>query len=197
LHTADGRPIHTADARVMLAGIPFVRLRDGLPREALAHGAPFAALVESAQAALVPPTLEFDFARREALCSGRRIRMQPGLLAWYAWLAECRRTGAGHNGFVRDGDATPERLLTIHMAIAGRVDEATRRALTQGFEPQQFQQKAAKINRVLDQVLSLAAAPYRVGTWGNKPLTRYGIALDPAHISPLPIAPQHKAKPPL
>ena len=91
LHTAAGRPIHTADAKVMLAEIPFVRLHDGLPREAL--------------------------------------------------------------------------------AVRG------------GLEAAQFEQNRSKINRRLATALSLAAAPYKICTQGERPTTRYGIALPAERIS--------------
>ncbi len=180
LHTAAGRPIHTADAKVMLAEIPFVRLRDGLPREALAHGAPFASLVSTAQMAVDPPTLRFDFQQAQVRCGNRAVTLPPALFAWYAWLAECRVACRGKDGFVRHSDESPDRYLAIYELVVGRNHpslEKARLATRHGLEPAQFEQNRSKINRRLAASLSLASAPYKVCTQGERPQTRYGIAL--------------------
>ena len=185
LHTPGGRPIHTADAQVMLAEIPFVRLRDGLPREALAHAAPFASLVSAAQLALDPPTLRVDLQGKKVWCGSHAVALAPALLAWYAWLAECRAAGLGEEGFVRHSDASPDRYLAIYQKVVGQHHpslEKARHASRNGLEPAQFEQKRSKINRQLASALSLAAAPYAVRSRGQRPSTRYGIALPPERI---------------
>lgn len=67
--------------------------------------------------------------------------------------------------------------------IAGKIDEATAQTYKHGFEPQQFQQKAAKINAIFDRELGFAASAYRITTRGKKPDTRYGLAIDPSAIA--------------
>lgn len=186
LHTSDGRPIHTTDARVLLAEIPFVRLREGMPREALAHESPFASMVSTAQLAVDPPALRFDLRERKVWCGNQAVELPPALLAWYAWLAACRTAGLGNDGFVRHSDVSPERYLAIYEAVVGRnhpsLDKA-RLATKAGFEPAQFEQKRSKINRELSAALSLAATPYKVSSQGQRPYTRYGIGLPPGRIT--------------
>lgn len=186
LHTRDGRPIHTADARVMLAEIPFVRLRDGLPREALTHGTPFAALVRAAQQGITPPALRFDLAQQAVWCGDTLIDLPPSLLAWYAWLAECRAGGVGDNGFLRYADASPEGYLAIYGRLVGIHHpnlESARRKLEGGLEASLFEQRRSKINRRLAAVLSLAATPYQIQSRGERPFTRYGLTIPPEHIA--------------
>lgn len=171
LYTRDGRPVHTADARVMLAEIPFVRLRSGLPKEALNHPAPFAALVRSAQAGLHGRSLTFDFAARAAICGGERVKLPPALLAWYAWLAR-------QPDFIGYREADPASYLAIYAQIVGPTHptlEKTRCMLRHGFDAGFFEQKTSKLNRILRKVLSLAAAPYLVATEGVRPHTRHGL----------------------
>ena len=185
LHTAAGRPIHTADAQVLLAEIPFVRLRDGLPKEALACGAPFASIVSTAQLAVDPPALRFDLKNKQVCCGHQVVALPPTLLAWYAWLAECRTSGLGEDGFVRHSEASPERYLAIYEKVVGRHHpslEKARLATRNGLEPAQFEQKRSKINRQLAITLSLAAVPYRVCSRGQRPFTRYGIGLPSSRI---------------
>lgn len=186
LHTREGRPIHTADARVMLAEIPFVRLRDGLPREALSRGAPFAALVRTAQQAVDPPALRFNLRQMQLWCGSQAVTLPPALFAWYAWLAQCRVSGRGEGGFVRHSDESPDRYLEIYEAVVGRnhpsLDKA-RKAMKHGLDPTQFEQKRSKINRYLAAALSLASTPYKVSSRGKRPYTRYGLELMPERIS--------------
>ena len=186
LHTRDQRPIHTADAQVVLAEIPFVRLRDGLPREALAHGAPFASMVSTAQLAIDPPALRFDLKNKMVWCGNQAVSLPPTLLAWYAWLAECRAQRHGEDGFVRFSDESPDRYLVIYETVVGRNHpslEKARIATRHGLEPTQFEQKKSKINRHLSAALSLAAFPYKVYSRGQRPVTRYGIELPPGRIA--------------
>lgn len=186
LYTRDERPVHTSDARVMLAEIPFVRLREGLPRDALSHGAPFAALVAAAQQAVDPPALRFDMRALEIRCGSQTLHLPPALFAWYAFLARCRIEALGHDGFVRQTDVDAERYLALYARLVGRDHpslETARRSMRNGLEDAQFQQKRTKINRALDMALSLAAAPYKIQTQGVRPHTRYGLGLAPERIS--------------
>ena len=186
LHTGEDRSIHTADAQVLLAEIPFVRLRDGLPREALAHGTPFASIVSTAQLAVDPPKLRFDLKEKQVWCGHQAVTLPPTLLAWYAWLAECRARALGEDGFVNFREQSPERYLALYERVVGRnhpsLEDARRLAAKEGLQPVQFQQKRSKINRHLAAALSLAALPYKVSSRGRRSHTRYGIALPPGRI---------------
>jgi len=108
------------------------------------------------------------------------------LLAWYAWLAECRAGGRGEDGFVRYSDASPDRYLAIYETVVGRNHpslEKARLAAKNGLEAQKFQVNRTKINGRLAAALSLAATPYEVCSHGQRPLIRYGIALPPGRIT--------------
>jgi CRISPR-associated protein (TIGR02584 family) len=177
LHTRDGRPVQTADARIMLAEIPFVRLRDGLPKEALRHPAPFASLVAAAQQGLAATRLSFDFARRESICGGDAVKLPPALLAWHAWLH-------AQDGFVSHRQADPASYLDIYARIVGPTHPSlatARISLKNGFDAPFFEQKTSKLNRALHTALSLAATPYLVRTRGERPNTLHGLELIPPH----------------
>ena len=191
LHARDGRPAHTADARVMLAEIPFVRLREGLPREALAHPTPFATLVAAAQEALDPPALHFDFRSREVRCGSRTVCLSPALFAWYAFLATCRIQGIGEEGFVRDRDVGAKPYLDLFARLVGRHDPALERASSackNGLDENLFQRNRTKINQALKKGLGLAATPYCIEVRGRRPRCRYGLSLPPERITLSPPA---------
>jgi hypothetical protein len=87
---------------------------------------------------------------------------------------------------VRHSDESPARYLAIYAQVVGQSHpslEKARLALRDGLEAAQFEQKRSKINRRLATALSLAAAPYKICTQGERPTTRYGIALAAERIS--------------
>ena len=184
LHTRDGRPIHTADARVMLAEIPFVRLRPLLPAAALAPDLSFSETVAATQAHLEKPALRIDLARRQLTCGRSAVALPPQLLAWYAWLA---RRAQHRQAPVRHTDADPGGFLSLYAQLVGidAVDyERTAEMLAKedGFSKEFFEQKCAKLNRALKDALGLAAAPYLIASIGQRPLTRHGLRLQPDEV---------------
>ncbi len=186
LQTRDGRPIHTADARITLAEIPFVRLREGLPREALAHATPFASLVALAQGAVDPPSLRIDLKARKVRCGQQEVVFRPAELAFYAWLAECRVAGRGEDGLVNFRNCDARDLLAAYERVVGPDSANLERAqerLREDFAPQYFQELRAKINRQLDRELGLGAAPYRIVAAGARASRVYGLALPKERIS--------------
>lgn len=51
-----------------------------------------------------------------------------------------------------------------------------------GFSKEFFEQKRAKINRILKNSLGLAATPCLIASLGQRPLTRYGLLLQANEI---------------
>lgn len=86
----DERPVSTDDAKIWLAEIPFVRLRDGLPAALLDGKASYTDAVQAVQASLPDNTLVIDFARRQIVCGGIPVKLPPRELAFYAWHAKRR-----------------------------------------------------------------------------------------------------------
>ena len=89
----DQRPLDASTAEVMLADIPFVRLRDGLQEALLREGASFGEVVRQAQRNLAAPALTLDAATCRVRCGETVLRLTPISFAWLAWFA--RRALAG------------------------------------------------------------------------------------------------------
>ena len=51
-----------------------------------------------------------------------------------------------------------------------------------GFSKEFFEQKCAKLNRILKNTLGLVATPYLIASIGQRPLTRHGLRLQPDEI---------------
>lgn len=184
LHTRQGRPIHTADATIMLAEIPFVRLRPLLPEDALGGQLSFSDSVAATQAHLATPQLAIDSRQRRIECGHRQLTLPPQLFAWYRWFAERARDRLPP---IRYTDADPATFLACYAETIGSdaVDyEITAKMLSdEGISKEFFEQKCAKVNRHLKHSLGpSAAAPYLIAPSGQRPHTRYQIKLNPEEI---------------
>lgn len=183
LHTRDGRPIHTADARILLAEIPFVRLRPLLPAAALAPELSFSDAVAATQAHLEQPSLRIHLARRQIQCGRTHLNLPPQLFAWYVWLA---RRAHKEQPPVRHTDANPDEFLDLYAEIVSRdaVDwEKAADLLSDGIPKEFFEEKCAKVNASLKKALMLSATPYLITRQGQRPLSRYSLTLRAENIA--------------
>ncbi|MFQ3581021.1 TIGR02584 family CRISPR-associated protein [Chloracidobacterium validum] len=88
IETKDGKLADCATAQVMLAEIPFVRLRDGLPPALLKGQVTMSAAVAAANRSLQPPRLVLDLLKEEVWADDLNIDVKPTELALLLWLAE-------------------------------------------------------------------------------------------------------------
>jgi CRISPR-associated protein (TIGR02584 family) len=84
----DGKPLDAAQARVELAEIPFVRLRDDLPEAAVNGLVSFGDIVRAAETSRAEPHLRVLIGERAIECNGVRVDLPPQSFAVYGWLAE-------------------------------------------------------------------------------------------------------------
>ncbi len=178
----DSRPLDAKDARVTLAEIPFVRLRQGLPEALLAGEAGFQAVVRAAQSAVAPPELAIDPANGRISAGGVVIRLPPVETAFLVWMA--RRRIRGEAPLPCPPEGTPslayakEFLAVYREAAKDRRDlERTERALRRGMDKGYFESHKSKLNRRLRRALGPNAAVYAIQAFGNRPHTRFGLGI--------------------
>lgn len=97
----DERPVSTDDAKIWLAEIPFVRLRDGLPDALLDGKSSYTEAVQAVQQSLSNNSLLIDLTQRQIVCGGIAVKLPPRELAFYAWHAQRKITlgDAAHIGW--------------------------------------------------------------------------------------------------
>ena len=191
LFDRNNKPIHTSDARITLAEIPFVRLRHAHATIGLESQAGFSQVVAIAQAHLAPPELRVDLASQSLTCAGQTVRLEPAVFAYYAWLAKRLKTGAGPVRY-DNAEAVAEYLAVYAQVLNDPTSarlENTSEVLNRRMNLPASQRKTsirkyfdplkAKVNAALDKQLGGSAAqPYRVRTTGARMETRALIGMD-------------------
>jgi hypothetical protein len=122
LQSQGGKEISTADAEVHLADVPFIRLR-GLSADALRIGdaLPYGEVVSGAQQVLdlveSDSELLLDLRQYAVTVKGRRVRLTPREMFFYAMFAEFRLRGNG-GGAVPLDELTPRHFAETFARIA-------------------------------------------------------------------------------
>lgn len=183
------RPVHTRDAKVMLADIPFVRLRDGLPSRLQNGGASFSHTVEAAQRALEPAHLGIDLANRKIMAGREIIELATADFTFYTWLAT--RQQQGQKPVHWTDNELQHDYLDHCRQICGAMSqqlERTEVALKDGFTKEWLEQRKSKTNAAIRKALGgMVAKPYLIHSHGKRPCTRSGLSLPPESIEFAPV----------
>ncbi len=176
-------------ARVELARIPFVRLREGLPAQLLDGAVAFSRVVAIANRGQQAPQLVLQVKARVATVDGEAIELGDVSFAVLLWLAERARCGApavdwGQAEAGREFLAVLGRVLNsaggqyqrAEVALAGSAPAAIKHA--RYFEPHKN-----RINRAIAIPLSARAAQrYAIRRLKGKDGSRFDLPLLPAQI---------------
>ena len=195
-----GRPYDARDAKVTLAEIPFVRLREGLNPELMEGTSSFSAAVADAQRALPPLALELDPASCTVTAGGESFRMRPAWFATYWMLAERARRGEpgvyhGEEGVVKERFVYYGRVVDPESGDYQRAEDtffakggvhsegADRRKLDEA----NFNPDKTNIHKVLVRHLGRRRAePYLIKKQGRaipgERIHRFGLILPPEAI---------------
>ena len=188
------RPCDTRDAVVTLADIPFVRLREGLPKRLVQGRARFSEAVAAAQRAIGPEDLVLDLPGRRLRAGGEVIdNVTPILLAFLAWMARRQAGSAEWMYCPSEGVPEPDHaagFLAEYEEIIGPLGDSERTVgrLRDGMSNDFFSQTKSKLHRYLRNRLGERhARPYLPISRGQRPQRRFGIDIKPEAISFAPV----------
>ncbi|HJU41088.1 MAG TPA: CRISPR-associated ring nuclease Csm6 [Tahibacter sp.] len=163
----------TADARVQIADVPFIRLGSGMPRELLTGDAGFADIVAAAELHLGQPRLTLDVERRIVRCGGQRVTLGRRSFTVYAWLAKRRKDLGDRAALLMADVASPAsparqdliRLLRRKGFASYEAEAADHLRKAEHNTAQWLQTHMSRINKTLLQQLGpVGAAQYGIAS---------------------------------
>lgn len=183
---ARGVAYSSSDARVMLADIPIVRLRTGLPEALLMGDVSYGRAVEEAQRTLFPSTaLVLRDDARGVVCDGVDVLLAPAQYAALHWMAErAKKKEAPVRPGLRHAE---EEFFPLYERLfptrPGDIERARKAIRSDEDFLKYFQEKRSQIGAALAKKLGKAAAArFRIATYGKRPFVAYALALAPADI---------------
>ena len=183
IYASDGSALNTKDAKIMLADIPIVLLRDGLPKDLLEGDCSYMQAVTLVQRNIVPAKgLHFYKENMSVECGGISVKLAPVQFATYYWLAKrCKEQQEA----VRPGvNIQAEEFLAFYKAILPPYSADYEKACLALRHPEDFlpyfQERRSRINNALKaQLGSVGSKPFLVQSFGKRPQTQYGLSIEP------------------
>lgn len=191
IHSKRGDKEITVDARharVELADIPFVRLREGLPETLLTGAARFSQAVAAAQCGGREVGLVIDLAARTVTAGGEAVKLTPQNFTLLLWLARRRLAGREPlqcSVYDRNREAAAEYLATCREVYGEHGNEAERAeaGLKNGMDSTWFSPAKTRLHAALVRALGRnGAAPYLVRASGRGKGDRFELTLAPEQI---------------
>lgn len=188
-----GGQVSTAQARLVLAPVAFVRMSDGLPEQLRREDIGFEDLVRRAQLAMAPFRVELAPASREIRIAGMAPTvLEPALFAWYLYFALRRQRALKENdaliapGMLRV-HRYPSRNIGLDAALMHQVCQriGVETQPTQ-LTPEELRTRVSPINKALQRGLGAELARHLVIAGPADRATRDGqyglLGLQPAQI---------------
>jgi CRISPR-associated protein (TIGR02584 family) len=183
----DKKPLDTSEATLMLADIPFVRMRHGLPDKLLKGSSSYSAVVYAANVRGGAAELTIDQANCRICAAGKVFSMPRSSVAMLSVFARRAAAGMGPldapTKFVDDPEWT--RLYTIEYykcePDAEVLSERIAKSLEKPMDGTQFSVHLSRLQKILRNQLALDATPYLIDDGGRRP-RRYRCTLPPNAI---------------
>jgi CRISPR-associated protein (TIGR02584 family) len=175
------------NAVIDLAGIPFVRLRQGLPEKLLTGDESFTEVVAQAQMSLPSESVYINLRNQTLELSGQVVKLAPALLIFYAMLALNKK--AGGEGIHWTQEHLAGDYLRLYAKVWGehsgyyvKAERGMREGMGQSF----IEQKKSKLNSLLLEALGARMGRlyqiYQQEKIAGTAYRRIGIDTDPANI---------------
>jgi CRISPR-associated protein (TIGR02584 family) len=186
----DRQPLDAAKAEIDLAIIPFVRLREDLPKTYLRGSNPFRAVVAAANRALQDPLLEIDIAAGVVRADDQIVTQNPLQVAFCWWLAASAQEGEpAVNWCAPDAaDAFLSKLRRLLSELSAELEGAEEALRWRRSDPTEnkgyFAPLRSRTERAFVEVLGPSAAKrYAIRNQGQRGRDQhYGFALEPEQI---------------
>ena len=191
IYTRDNRPLDIQAAEISLAGIPFVRLRNDIPKKLLDGKAGFLETINLARKAELPPELVIDKTAKKLVANGIEVPLTNIYFVFYCWMIEKTVLSESvlYKPNVEANADYGEQFLVLWRQILRKKDDdddesKTTIGLRRGMDSNFFSEKISRINSKLADALgeNLARA-YQIESTGKNSYLEYATALRKEHIT--------------
>ncbi len=182
----DGTGFDAATVDVTLSDIPFLRLREGLPKDLLAGNATFSGTISAAQQRFNPAEIHFNSTNNALVCGGVKVNMPPAQLTFYVWMLQRRVQGLPPVHWT-DVESVPliQQYWQLHYRLFGATNSYlnSKNKQMRDMSKTWFDERKSHTNKCLKQALGEQLAhDYLIHPHGKRPQTRFGIHLAPAAL---------------
>ena len=189
----DNRPLDAAEAKLMLAEIPFVSMRHGLPIRLLEGESSYSEVVRAANAAIGPAELIIDQPGCRIRAAGKVHIMRKPALALLSVFARraMERKGplSAPNKYVKDDVWTARFFRELRRCVQddGDLSDQTLEALKAGMDGDLFSMQLSRLQKTLRSMLGTSAPQYLIDNGGTRPgKFRINLSPDSIHFASLP-----------
>lgn len=166
--TRENKPLDTKEAEVSLAYIPFVRLRNELPRSLISQQTSFSDLIENAQKAISGDlSLMINVAEKTIFAGGKEIKLEPINFAFY-WMFVDHVLAGNEMGYhvSLNAEIIQTELLKRYAKLVGIHSgdyESVEKALKHGVTKEYMEQRLTRIKKAFVTALGKEGAqPYLI-----------------------------------
>jgi hypothetical protein len=196
----DKKPLDAAEAKLMLAEIPFVSMRHGLPNSLLEGSSSYSEVVQAANEAIGPTELVIDLLGCRIRAGGMAYTMRRSAIAMLSIFARRAQQGLGPLAApMKDVDYPLWARLYICelrkcVPDADDMNELTRWSLRKGMDGYQFSMQLSRLQSSLRKMLGPKAPPYLIDNGGKRPgQFQMTLPSDAIHFATLP-SPEEDAR---
>lgn len=174
--------VSTAEARLILADIPFVRMGTQPALKGLLDGAGYSETVRQIQHSLDDPLLVVDFDKGQAQAHGKWLKLGAVQFSILAWLAIRAKLGIPQIQLAGNETANVRSLLAVMEEVGVPERSMEVWSAESGFGNAEFGPTRTRLNGMLEKQLGPAASPYQIAQTGKRPFARYALGLTPDQV---------------
>jgi len=150
-----GQAFNAKKAQVQLTDIPYVRMREELPKGIMEQGESYCRTIEKMNLANEKPTLDIDYENKTITASGIDVVMPKAEFTFYSWFIEDLLNGG--IGFTCPSEDVPDTEYAIkyleHYTINSELSDKVQEPMREGMTKNYFSEKKSRVNKAFTLAL--------------------------------------------
>lgn len=151
----NGQAFNAQKAKVQLTDIPYVRMREELPKAIMDQGESYCRTIEKMNLANEKPSLEIDYETKSITASGIKVEMANAEFTFYTWFIEDLLTDG--KGFSCPNEIAPDEdyaeKYLAHYEENSELNDKVKDALQDGMTKSYFSERKSRVKKALSTAL--------------------------------------------